>query len=207
MQFNAIYVYGAYGTVWYRCIQMYSIFCIVFFFCCLWCFHLDSLILAFSIVDVSGQIHLVVFFVSPMMTSTSMHRRKAWLHCSATKSKTPKAYQIQCQHHHPYSVNKFMIAPLTGMTSEILCVYCVLPLQESNTCSVKRTCHPSQCAIARPDQRQPTFDLSKPWAKGSTAPKRRWEQTSRGRFNLASHIWVVWIVLAPCIRIHIMIYA
>lgn len=61
-----------------------------------------------------------------------------------------------------------------------VCVYCVLPLQESNTCSVKRTCHPSQCAIVRPDQRQPTFDLSKPWAKGST-----------GRLNRA---W--------CIRIH-----
>ena len=108
-----------YGTDAYRCTVYFALSC------CLWCFHLDSPILAFSIVDVSGQIHLVVFFVSPMMTSTSMHRRKAWLHCSATKSKTPKAYQIQCQHHHPYSVNKFMIAPLTGMTSEILCV-CVL---------------------------------------------------------------------------------
>lgn len=32
MQFNAIYVYGACGTVWYRCIQMYRIFCIVLLF-------------------------------------------------------------------------------------------------------------------------------------------------------------------------------
>ena len=78
-----------------------------------------------------------------------------------------------------------------------LCVFSMAHCQCKNP-----TCHPSQCAIARPDQRQSTFDLSKPWPKGSIAPKHRWERPSqsRGRFNLASHIWLIWLLVGASHR-------
>ena len=138
-----IYIF-IYGTVWY------NMFCIIFLFLV---FSLGFADLAFSIVgcvraDPPGCVFRVpdddIYFNAPEEGRAARKTPKA-----GVSNFMPTPPLVRQQIHH-------CITDWDGL-GNTLCVFSMAHCQCKNP-----TCHPSQCAIARPDQRQSTFDLSKP---------------------------------------------